>query len=82
MTEAAVLLYLVGALLTAVVTFALARHWRDIARPGAHTLLLSVVAGALWPLVMVGALQLGAIALVVAMIRGRHDTVADYALAR
>jgi ABC-type Mn2+/Zn2+ transport system permease subunit len=75
-------LYLVGAAMTAVVTFALARHWRDMTRPAAHTMLLSVVAGALWPLVVVGALQLGAIALVVAMIRGHRDTASDYALAR
>lgn len=82
MIEAAVLLYLVGAGITAVVTFALARHWRDIAGPGAHTRLLSAIAGALWPLVVVGALQLGAIALVVAMIRGRRDSASDYALVR
>lgn len=54
-------------------------------------MLLSVVAGLLWPLVIAGGLQLGVIALLVKLIRNHDDiqdngtdtgSAADYALAR
>ena len=85
------LLFLVGAAFTAGAVFALANRWRDVRQPAAHRVLLSVLAGLLWPLVVAGGLQLGAVALLVKLIRGHHDipdngtdtgTAADYALAR
>jgi hypothetical protein len=76
------LLYLVGALITAGATFALAKHWRDVRQPAAHLAALSVVAGALWPVVVVGALQVGLIAALVSVLRHHRGLTADYALAR
>ena len=79
--EAMTLLYLVGVVITAVVTFALARHWRAD-DPHAGSVSLSVFTGVLWPLVAVGGLQIGTIALLIRMLRTQRGTTSDYALAR
>lgn len=85
------LLFLVGTVFTAGAVFALATRWRDARQPAVHRVLLSVVAGLLWPLVIAGGLQLGVIALLVKLIRNHDDiqdngtdtgSAADYALAR
>lgn len=82
MTQTLGLLYLVGALITAAITFALAARWRDSRQPAAHPACASLAAGVLWPVVLVGAVQTGAIALLTRTIREPFDTAEHYALAR
>lgn len=79
-TEVVALFYLVGAVITAVVTFALSYRWRDARQPAARTVPFSVLAGVLWPLAVVGAVQLGAVALLMAAARQRRDDADDFAL--
>ncbi|WP_197381171.1 hypothetical protein [Mycolicibacterium mengxianglii] len=80
MTEAMALLYLIPGLITAAVTFALGRRWRDFRQPATHPVVLSVIAGMLWPLVLVGVVQFASIALVTRIARSHHRA-AGYSLA-
>ncbi|MGB3485121.1 MAG: hypothetical protein WBB07_23225 [Mycobacterium sp.] len=69
--EAMALWYLAGALLVAIMTVAVGNRWRDSAQPSGHPAPVSVVAGALWPLIVVGLVQYGAILLLATVLRRR-----------
>jgi hypothetical protein len=81
-TQTLGLLYLVGALATAGTTFAFAARWRDSRQPAAHPAFISLAAAVLWPVVVVGAAQMGVIALLTRTMRAPDGSPEDYALAR
>jgi hypothetical protein len=53
-----VLIYLSGWLVGTIVAYTAARHLNDRCEPSPHPLYVSVVAGALWPLLLVGLVEL------------------------
>jgi hypothetical protein len=53
-------IYLGGWILTTLVAFAGGKHLRDRRSPPLHPLLVSMVAGAIWPLILLGVAELGA----------------------
>ena len=63
-------IYLIGWLVTTVGLVAEERHLRDESRPAPHPFAVAVCAGAIWPLVVVGLAQLGA---VVAYVKTQHE---------
>jgi hypothetical protein len=63
-------IYLIGWLVTTVGVAAEGRRLRDESRPAPHPLAVAVCAGAIWPLVLVGLAQLGA---VVAYVKTQHE---------
>ncbi|AQA05804.1 hypothetical protein BVC93_29420 [Mycobacterium sp. MS1601] len=75
-------LYLVGALITTGGIFALAARWGDSRQPAAHPVYISVAAGLLWPVVVVGAAQMAVVGLLTRSTRQRQESAEDYALAR
>lgn len=64
MIEALLLAYGMIALVTATVAWTLSKRLGHRRRPAANRLPVSVVAGLLWPLVLVGVLEIGSLALV------------------
>ena len=60
------------ALLSAIGVYIVSRRLGDGRRPATHPLILSVLAGAVWPLLLIGLVELGSIAAYVKMHRS-HD---------
>jgi hypothetical protein len=60
-TTTTVFTYLSGWLVTAIGAYAAARHVNDRHEPSSHLLCVSVVAGALWPLLFVGLVELSSL---------------------
>jgi hypothetical protein len=58
-----VLVYLASAIITAVVVFVASKWVGDELRPATHRVSLSVGAGALWPLLLLGIFQLSSFVL-------------------
>jgi hypothetical protein len=58
-----VLVYLGGWIVTAICAYAVGRRLGDERRPSPHPILLSVVAGAVWPFLLLGAVELSSVAL-------------------
>ncbi|MCW2625042.1 MAG: hypothetical protein JWR48_1764 [Mycobacterium sp.] len=58
-----VLIYLSGWLIGTIAAYTAARHPHDRCEPSAHPLRVSVVAGALWPLLLVGLVELSSVAM-------------------
>ena len=58
-----VVLYLGGWLLATLGMYAASRRWNDRQSPAPHPLRVSVVAGAVWPLLIVGIVELSSIVL-------------------
>jgi hypothetical protein len=56
-----VLIYLSGWLVGTLVAYTAARHLNDRCEPSPHPLYVSVVAGALWPLLLVGLVELSSL---------------------
>jgi len=81
-TQTLSMMYLVGALITAGLTFAFAARWRDSRQPASHPAFISIAAGVLWPVVLIGAAQMGVIALLTRTMRAPQGSPEDYALAR
>jgi hypothetical protein len=65
--------YSLGWIFTAVAVFVVGQRLRDDHLPSPQTVLWSLVAGAIWPLLLVGALQLGATILVSRMLRDEPE---------
>lgn len=63
MIEAMLFAYLVVALVTATVAWTLSKRLGHHRRPAANPAPVSLVAGLLWPLVLIGALEIGSLAL-------------------
>jgi hypothetical protein len=59
-TSLFIAIYLGGWILTTVVAFAGGKHLRDRRSPPLHPLLVSMVAGAIWPLILLGVAEIGA----------------------
>jgi hypothetical protein len=55
-------IYGVIALISAVGVYIVSRRVGDDRRPPAHRLILSVLAGALWPLMLIGLVEFGCVA--------------------
>jgi hypothetical protein len=55
------LIYLSGWLVGAIAAYTAARHLHDRCEPSPHPLYVSVVAGALWPLLLVGLVELSSV---------------------
>lgn len=68
--------YLVGWAVTSILAFVLAWRLQDAASPAAHPVLLSVVAGAAWPVLIVAIAQAGAVALTTEILH-EDDTLAE-----
>ncbi|WP_163795479.1 hypothetical protein [Mycolicibacterium sediminis] len=60
-------------LITAIAAFVAARHLGDHQLPWAQTLVLSFLAGAVWPLLVIGALELTSVA-ALSKAMSRHAT--------
>ena len=58
---AMVLIYLSGWLIGTIAAYTAARHLHDRCEPSPHPLCVSVVAGALWPLLLVGLVELSSV---------------------
>jgi hypothetical protein len=56
-----VLIYLSGWLVGTIVAYTAARQLNDRCEPSLHPLYVSVVAGALWPLLLVGLVELSSV---------------------
>ena len=69
-------IYLGGWILTTLVTFAEGKHLRDRSGPAPHSLLVSVVAGALWPLILLGVADIGAVVAYRKAYRGSRPGIA------
>ena len=59
-----VLIYLSGWLIGTIAAYTAARHLHDRCKPSLHPLRVSVVAGALWPLLLVGLVELSSVVMV------------------
>jgi hypothetical protein len=70
--EALLLGYVAVGLATALITFVMSKRLVDRRRPAPHPAAGSLMAGALWPLLLVGALELGSVALLVAWARPKR----------
>lgn len=57
MVQAAVIAYLIGWVVSTAVVFLASRRLNDPHNPAPHLLILSAVAGALWPLLLLGAVE-------------------------
>jgi hypothetical protein len=55
--------YLAGVLVATLVVYAASRRLTDRRSPSAHPLVLSVVAGLMWPLLVVGFVELSSVML-------------------
>lgn len=71
MTEALLLAYLVAALITASAAYLLSRRLRHDRRPASHPASVSIVAGLLWPLLLLGVLELGSLALLKSVVSSK-----------
>jgi hypothetical protein len=76
--EALLLAYLVVALVTATAAWALSSRLGHDRRPAANPVPVSLIAGLLWPLVLVGALEIWSLALLNSAI-GTHRGIAVHA---
>jgi len=56
-----VLIYLSGWLIGTIAAYTAARQLHDRCEPSPHPLCVSVVAGALWPLLLVGLVELSSV---------------------
>jgi hypothetical protein len=56
-----VLIYLSGWLVGAIAAYTAARHFYERCEPSPHRLWVSVVAGALWPLLLAGLVELSSL---------------------
>ena len=56
-----VLIYLSGWLIGTIAAYTAARHPNDRCVPTPHPLCVSVIAGALWPLLLVGLVELSSV---------------------
>jgi hypothetical protein len=56
-----VLIYLSGWLIGTIAAYTAARHLHDRCEPSPHPLCVSVVAGALWPLLLVELVELSSV---------------------
>ena len=78
MIEAILLAYVVVALVTATMAWTLSKRLGHARRPAANPLPVSLVAGLLWPLVLVGVLEIGSLALLKTA-TGTHRGIAIHA---
>ncbi|WP_110320285.1 hypothetical protein [Mycolicibacterium moriokaense] len=58
---AMVLIYLSGWVIGTIAAYTAARHLHDRCEPSPHPLCVSVLAGALWPLLLVGLVELSSV---------------------
>jgi hypothetical protein len=65
------------ALISAVIVYVLSRRAGDTRRPPTHPLILSLVAGAAWPLLLLGLAEFGSFAAYVRMHRSHHGPPAS-----
>jgi hypothetical protein len=56
-----VLIYLSGWLIGTIAAYTAARHLHDRCEPSPHPVCVSAVAGALWPLLLVGLVELSSV---------------------
>ena len=63
------------ALLSAVGVYIVSRRMGDARRPATHPLILSVLAGALWPLLLIGLVEFGSFAAYVKMHRDHDEDI-------
>ncbi|PXW96478.1 hypothetical protein C8E89_1529 [Mycolicibacterium moriokaense] len=56
-----VLIYLSGWVIGTIAAYTAARHLHDRCEPSPHPLCVSVLAGALWPLLLVGLVELSSV---------------------
>lgn len=61
MVEALVLGYLVGWILFTLAVYAASRRFSDTRSPAPHPVGVSILAGALWPLLLVGLVELSSV---------------------
>jgi hypothetical protein len=61
MVSMLIVIYLCGGLAVTCAAYAAGRHLTDHESPPAHPLLVSLVAGAVWPLLVVGLVELSSI---------------------
>jgi hypothetical protein len=62
MPEVLALAYSIGWVLTAIATYIASRHFRAKGSPADHPLLVCLVAGAVWPLALLGVVEIGVVA--------------------
>ncbi len=71
--------YLGGWVVTTFVVLLASRHARDPRCPAPHLAMLSIVAGAVWPLLVLGLFELSSVALCARSSRTRLARVVSYA---
>jgi uncharacterized membrane protein YhaH (DUF805 family) len=59
--ETLVIIYLAGWLLVTPAVYVASRRWNDRRNPARHPVWVSVLAGALWPLLIVGLVEMSSI---------------------
>lgn len=74
MIEALVPAYLVAALATAVIAWTLSKKLGHHRRPASALVPVSLVAGLLWPLVLLGVLEIGSLAVLRAAVSSDRGT--------
>ena len=57
-TQIAIVIYLGGWIVATLAMYAASERWNDRQSPAPHTLWVSVIAGAVWPLLLVGMVEM------------------------
>jgi hypothetical protein len=70
-TETLLLAYLVAGVVTASAAWLLGKRLRHDRRPAEHPASVSIVAGLLWPLLLLGVIELGSLALLKSFISSK-----------
>lgn len=55
--QTTVIAYLIGWVVSSAIVYVASRRLNDPSNPAPHTLILSTVAGALWPMLLLGAVE-------------------------
>lgn len=72
MIEALLLGYVTIGMATALFIFVVGRRLRDRRHPASHPAAASAVAGVAWPMVLLGAIEIGSIALLAKVVRQKQ----------
>lgn len=60
-TQVVIVIYLAGWIVATLGMYAASKRWNDRGSPAPHPLWVSVIAGAVWPLLLVGMVELSSV---------------------